>query len=205
MQTVDKNGKKEWTKDKSGKLFTKMVTIPMLNTLDTIIRTFIEYKETWQKKNFKNLKNSHIEYLMDARSKCGEILNDIKYDSLIKPILREVAPCFEFNDYLKIKKAPQKNVEVLEYDKKNEKSKSQVKSKGLRGLSGSHDDFSDNETDETDETDETNDIEINSDSINTYSYCDSDTNSNSDIDSISSDSSEGITLSKTVTLKKYKK
>ncbi len=100
MQPINKEGQKEWTNDKSGKLFTQMVTTPMLETLDKIIRTFLDYKIKWEKK-VQYLTLAQMDYLVDIRQKCAEILNDIKYNKLIKPILREVAPCFQFNDYLK--------------------------------------------------------------------------------------------------------
>lgn len=100
MQPVNKQGEKEWIKDKSGKLFTQMVTTPMLETLDSIIRTFLDYKLKWEKK-IKNLSIEQMDYLIDIRQKCAEIMNDIKYNKLNRPILRHVAPAFQFNNYLK--------------------------------------------------------------------------------------------------------
>lgn len=100
MQPINKEGKKKWTKDKSGKLFTNMVTIPVLNILDSIIRTFLDNKVKWEKKQ-KTMTMHQMDYLIEIRQQCANILNDIKYNKLIRPILREVAPCFQFNDYFK--------------------------------------------------------------------------------------------------------
>ena len=100
MQTINKNGDKQWRDDKTGKLFQAMVIQPMLKALHNILKAFIKYKDKWQKNN-KNICIDEMNKVMEMRQSCIELMKDIRYGRLEKPLLRSVAPSFQFNDFMK--------------------------------------------------------------------------------------------------------
>lgn len=101
MHTIDKKGKKEWLNDKSGKKFISMVIDPMFDAIKVIFNNFLSFKEIWQKK-CKNITRSQMDYLINSRQKCMEMLKDLKYNKYTQPILKIVAPNFNFDTYKKV-------------------------------------------------------------------------------------------------------
>jgi hypothetical protein len=99
MSTISKDGEKEWRSDKTGKLFTSMVIKPMLSALDGILKAYIKYKEKMHTK--KNLTIDDMNKIMTLRQGCVDLAKDIRYQRLEKPLLKTVAPSFQFDDYLK--------------------------------------------------------------------------------------------------------
>ncbi len=98
MHTVNKEGKREWLKDKSGKKFTAMVIDPMFEALKVIFDDFLKFKTKWQKK-CKNPTVAQMDYVLNARQKCMELKKDLKYDKYTQQILKIVAPSFDFDTY----------------------------------------------------------------------------------------------------------
>lgn len=100
MQTIDKEGKTEWIKDKSGTKFTEMVINPMFNALNTIFNDFLNFKSEWEKKQ-KHIAIHQMDYLINSRQKSVELLKDIRYNKYTQPILKIVAPKYDFDTYKK--------------------------------------------------------------------------------------------------------
>lgn len=95
MQKIKKKGSKieqnEWINDKSGKKFTELVLVPLINAVKETLTEFIEFKK----------KKALNEDLLCLMGKCVELKRDINVDKFTKPILRYVAPAFHF-DKLKL-------------------------------------------------------------------------------------------------------
>ena len=102
MSAISKDGEKEWKDDKTGKSFKSIVIRPMLTTLNEILHNFIEYKEDWLERN-KDASVEEMGKIMNLRQKSAELMKDIIYRQLEQPLLKSVAPSFQFNDYLKKK------------------------------------------------------------------------------------------------------
>jgi|SaaInlStandDraft_4_1057021.scaffolds.fasta_scaffold01150_5 hypothetical protein len=100
MQTINKNGDKQWRDDKTGKLFKSMVIQPMLKSLNNILKKYLKYKEEWQKNN-ENICTDEMSKIMNLRQNCVELMKDIRYGRLENPLLKGVAPSFQFNDFVK--------------------------------------------------------------------------------------------------------
>ncbi len=114
MQTVNKQGEKVWKEDKSGHMFTAMVTTPMLETLDSIIREYIKYS-TKRNSKIAYLTTEQMDYAINMDNYCGKILNDIKYNKFKKQILKKVAPHFKFDEYLKDDTPTNNNFKKIEF------------------------------------------------------------------------------------------
>jgi len=99
MQTINKEGKTEWMKDKSGVKFTEMVINPMFVALKAIFDDFLNFKKKWEKSS--NLTVSQMDFLITTRQKCMELLKDIKYNKYTQQILKVVAPKYDFDTYKK--------------------------------------------------------------------------------------------------------
>ncbi len=102
MHSINKNGEKEWKDDKTGKSFKALVIRPMLEELTEILKQFIEYKEDWLERN-KGATVEEMGKIMNLRQKSAELMKDISYRQLEQPIIKNVAPSFQFDDYLKKK------------------------------------------------------------------------------------------------------
>lgn len=113
MQTVDKDGKTEWMKDKSGEKFTEMVIKPMFCALKLIFNEFLMFKKEWEE-TCKNPTFSQMDFVLNARQKCMELLKDIRYNKFTQPILKVVAPKYDFDTYQKAieEKSKQEKVKV---------------------------------------------------------------------------------------------
>ena len=98
MHTINKDGKKEWANDKSGKKFTAMVIYPMFEALKIIFEDFLKFKARWQKKCVNPTRNQ-MDFVINARQKCMELLKDLKYDKYTQQVLKIVAPNFDFSTY----------------------------------------------------------------------------------------------------------
>lgn len=118
MQTVNKKGEREWNNDKSGKKFTSMVITPIFETIKSILNEFLEFKKTWEQ-DTDNITRDQMDYMMDMRQKCAELLRDLKYEKFIHPVLRVVAPNFHFETY-------KRSIEI----KNKQETKNNSKNKG---------------------------------------------------------------------------
>lgn len=98
MQTVNKKGEKEWSNDKSGTKFTAMVISPMFEALKEILKTFLNFKSEWAQNN-PNPTTDEMWTVMNLRQGCANLLKDLKYDKFTVPILKIVAPSFNFDTY----------------------------------------------------------------------------------------------------------
>ena len=99
MSTISKDGDKEWRSDKTGKSFTASVIKPMLVALNEITRTYIKYKENVHTKT--NLTIEEMNKIMILRQGCVDLSKDIRYQRLEKPLLKAVAPSFQFEEFMK--------------------------------------------------------------------------------------------------------
>ena len=99
MSTISKDGDKEWRSDKTGKSFTASVIKPMLVALNEITRTYIKYKENVHTKT--NLTIEEMNKIKILRQGCVDLSKDIRYQRLEKPLLKAVAPSFQFEEFMK--------------------------------------------------------------------------------------------------------
>ena len=98
MHTMNKKGKKEWIKDKSGTKFKELVINPMFDALKTIINDYLDFKLKWEKKQ-KYITSDQMDFLISTRQKCMELLKEIRYNKYTQSILKIVAPKYDFNTY----------------------------------------------------------------------------------------------------------
>jgi hypothetical protein len=147
MGTINKEGKKEWSTDKSGKKFTAMVIYPMFEALKIIFEDFLKFKAKWQK-NCPNPTRAQMDFVINARQKCMEILKDLRYDKYIKKVLAIVAPNFDFSTYKNIVNDNNESIEsdVSSMEKTDtEDSNSPMRCKDIDDYSDSIYNFSDSE------------------------------------------------------------
>lgn len=99
LQKVDKAinaNEKEWVNDKSGKRFTSLVLVPLLNTIK---ETLSAHVQTAIKKDNKQLSSEAKIDLSNFLTDCNKLKRDLDNEKFIVPILKYVAPSFRFDSF----------------------------------------------------------------------------------------------------------
>lgn len=99
LQKVDKAvnaNEKEWVNDKSGKRFTNLVLVPLLNTIKDSLSAHVQAS---LKKDNKKLSSEEKIDLSNFLTDCNKLKRELDNDKFIVPILKYVAPSFRFDSF----------------------------------------------------------------------------------------------------------